>query len=210
MYLHKIYLNLRCKEARRDMADSYEMHSTLCRAFADSEIKCPPGTFLWRLEPESCLDGKPVLIVQSRILPEWSRINPREWFLENPTNPIDIEQKLSLKDVKTGNRFRYRLRANPSVRRNGKRIGLFGADAQIQWLERQGVKNGFKPLTIHRSEEKMLTGLKRSEHSIRVFSVLYDGILEVADIELFGKAVREGIGHAKAIGLGLLSVIPVE
>jgi CRISPR system Cascade subunit CasE len=210
MYLHKIHLDLRCKEARRDVSDPYEMHSTLCRAFSAPDAKCPQGSFLWRLEPERSSDGMSKIVIQSRELPDWSRINLLEWFWEQPSMPIDIEQKLDFEHVKIGDSFRYRLRANPSARKNGKRIGLFNTDAQIAWFQRQGEMNGFKSLTIHRSEERMLTGQKRSDRPIRVFSVLYDGILEVADTALFSKAVMGGIGHAKAMGLGLLSVVPVR
>jgi CRISPR system Cascade subunit CasE len=56
----------------------------------------------------------------------------------------------------------------------------------------------------------MLTGQKRCEHTISVFSVLYDGILEVSEAALFNKGIKEGIGHAKSLGLGLLSIVPVR
>jgi hypothetical protein len=46
------------------------MHSTLCRAFAEPEVKCQQGAFLWRLEPEQSLDGMPKVIVQGRELPD--------------------------------------------------------------------------------------------------------------------------------------------
>ncbi|MCX6340685.1 MAG: type I-E CRISPR-associated protein Cas6/Cse3/CasE [Candidatus Aureabacteria bacterium] len=210
MYLHRIHLDLRCTDARRDVADPYEMHSTLCRAFSTPEAKCAPGAFLWRLEPELSSDGMPKIIVQSRKIPEWSRINLPEWFGEQPSPPLDLAQKLAFNDIKNGSQFRYRVRANPSVRRNGKRIGLFDATTQIAWFQQQGKKNGFKPLSIHRSEERMLTGKIRSGNPIRVFSVLYDGILEVTNTQLFNKVVSSGIGHAKAMGLGLLSVIPIK
>ena len=59
MLLHKVYLDLRCREVRRDLADPYEMHATLCRAFSEPEQKCPEGAFLWRLEPENDSEGCP-------------------------------------------------------------------------------------------------------------------------------------------------------
>lgn len=51
MFLHRIHLDPRCREARRDLADSYQLHS--CRAFCEPDRKCPEGEFLWRLEPET-------------------------------------------------------------------------------------------------------------------------------------------------------------
>ena len=54
-----------------------------------------------------------------------------------------------------------------------------------------------------------MAGGRRNGAEIRVFSVLYDGILTVADADKFRAALQDGIGHAKAMGLGLLSVAPV-
>lgn len=211
MVLHKLHLNLRCKEARRDIADPYEMHSSLCRAFSVEGQKCPPSLFLWRLEPETTVQGMPRVLIQSAQLPVWSRIGVDDWFAQEPPNPIDIKQKLKLSPdaISNGSRFRYRLRGNPSVRRNGKRIGLYKPDEQDEWLMRQGKTKGFLPETIHRSQQQMVIGKRRSSEPIRVFSVLYDGILRVEDSLSFIKAVKEGIGHGKTMGLGLLSVVPI-
>jgi CRISPR system Cascade subunit CasE len=212
MLLHKIYLNLRCKEVRRDIADPYEMHSTLCRAFCEQEQKCLPSLFLWRLEPETRNDGMPKLLVQGQTEPEWSRINVADWFAEIPSSPVDVQEKLGLNDkvMANGSQFRYRLRVNPSVKRNGKRIGLYKAEEQDAWFMSQGQKNGFSLKSLHRSQEKMLEGKRRHSEHIKVFSVLYDGVLEVSDEDLFIKAVTWGIGHGKTMGLGLLSIVPIR
>jgi len=208
MFLHRIHLDLRNKEARRDVADPYEMHSTLCRAFNTPEEKCPPGTFLWRLEPEQGTEGIARIIIQSQKLPDWTQINLPRWFKEEPTAPLDLINKLGLASVNAGQLFRYRLRANPTITRNRKRIGLFSADDQISWLQRQSELKGFTPVTIHRSDERMLTGKIRTNKPIRVFSVLFDGILTINDPVKFREAIECGIGHGKSLGLGLLSVVP--
>lgn len=45
MLLHRIHLNPRCREAHRDIADPYQLHASLCRAFFPPEQKCPAGEF---------------------------------------------------------------------------------------------------------------------------------------------------------------------
>ena len=212
MLLNKVLLDLRCKEVRRDIADPYEMHSTLCRAFSRLEEKCPPGAFLWRLEPEIGANGSPIVILQSKVDPNWSRILVPDYFVAKPYPPIDIAEKLRLdpKKISTGKTFRYRLRANPSVCRNGKRFGLYKAGEQEEWLLRQGQLRGFKLNTVHRSQEQMLTGHKRSGGTVKVFSVLYDGVLHVTEPTTFIEAVSMGVGHGKTMGLGLFSVVPVN
>lgn len=64
MLLHRIHLDPRCREARRDLSDPYQLHSTLCRAFSAPDKKCPENTFLWRLEPETDSTGCPRILVQ--------------------------------------------------------------------------------------------------------------------------------------------------
>ena len=41
MFLHRIHLDPRCREARRDLADPYQLHSTLCRAFSEPDCEVP-------------------------------------------------------------------------------------------------------------------------------------------------------------------------
>lgn len=224
MFLHRILLDPRCKEARRDLADPYEMHSTLCRAFSAADKRCPQGEFLWRLEPETDQKGYPRVIVQSRALPAWTAINLSGW-LARADPAIDLRERLKLDFIKSGQRFRFRLRANPCVTRDGKRLALLRTEEQERWIEKQGAQNGFvlpkmgslrtagnagERIGIGISQEQMLQGRQRSGNGIRVFSVLYDGILAVSDPPAFRNALQQGIGHGKAMGLGLLSAIPLE
>lgn len=210
MLLHRIHLDLRCREVRRDLADPYEMHSTLCRVFVSAEKKCPPGTFLWRLEPEVSPAGAARILVQSSTRPDWARIGISGWLAEQPEAGIDLQTKLALTSLGIDRRFRYRIRANPSVCRDGKRIGLFRLDDQRNWITRKGSLHGFKLDTVHVSQEKMLSSHQHNGNPIRVFSALFDGVLVIEDPEKFVGAVRSGIGHGKAVGLGLLSVAPTQ
>ena len=57
--------------------------------------------------------------------------------------------------------------------------------------------------------EQMLRGTQRSGNCIRIYSVLYDGLLAVTDPEEFRGALETGIGHGKSMGLGLMSVVPI-
>lgn len=226
MLLHKIHLDLRCREVRRDLADPYEMHATLCRAFSEPEQKCPEGAFLWRLEPENDSEGCPQVLVQSPSLPDWPRIGIKGWFAREPDHAVNLTEKLKLDSLRTGQRFRFRLRANPCVTRQGKRLGLLRLVEQESWLERRGrEQSGFslphlspfdleesslKRVDVRVSQEQRLQGKQHSGNDIVVFSVLYDGFLTVTDSGKFRKTLQSGIGHGKTMGLGLLSVVPVS
>ncbi|MBU2755755.1 type I-E CRISPR-associated protein Cas6/Cse3/CasE [Acidithiobacillus sp. CV18-2] len=229
MRLHRITLNPRSKDARRDLADPYQMHATLCRAFFPQDTPCPPGALLWRQEPEADVQGYPRALIQSQAAPEWSRLLESGWLAQ--TEPgIDLVQKLALESLAAGQTFRFRLRANPCKTVQGKRTGLVHPDAQRDWLARKGEQHGFAlPAAetqdyfdfvespegraypdVRISQDQMLTGRKHDGITIRVFSVLYEGRLTVTDVAHFKKALETGIGHGKVMGLGLLSVVPTR
>lgn len=223
MFLSRIHLDLRCKDARRDLANPYQLHSTLCRAFSPPETKCPQGTFLWRLEPETNASGYPRILVQSRKKPDWDSITVKGWLADADTS-INLTERLKLDSLQAEQRFRFRLRANPCVTRNGKRLGLLKQEDQEQWLVRKGEQHGFSlpallsfdysvaeadRVDVRISQEQMLKDRQHSDNSIHVFSVLYDGMLTVTEPEIFRKALQGGIGHGKVMGLGMLSLVPV-
>ena len=223
MLLHRIHLDPRCREARRDLADPYQLHSTLCRAFSVSGRKCPEGEFLWRLEPETDPTGFPRILVQSRTIPDWTGIGVKGW-LAKADPAIDLKDRLKLDLLRVGQRFRFRLRANPCLTRNGKRLGLLREAEQETWIERKGQRHGFslpqlasfdlseapqERVDVRISQEQMLRCNQHSGNAIRIFSVLYDGILEVSEPDNFKRTLQTGIGHGKAMGLGLLSVAPI-
>ncbi len=223
MFLHRIHLDPRCREARRDLSDPYQLHSTLCRAFCEPDRKCPEGEFLWRLEPETDSAGCPRILAQSGTLPDWSRIGIQKWLLR--TDPaVDLKDRLKLDSLKVGQRFRFRLRANPCVKRDGKRLGLLRTEEQEKWIERKGKQHGFslpqlpafdhsespqEGIDVRISHEQMLRGKQHAGNGIRIYSVLYDGILMVNEPDKFRDALQTGVGHGKVMGLGLLSVVPI-
>ncbi|AKS22507.1 MAG: CRISPR-ssociated protein, Cas3 [Leptospirillum sp. Group II 'C75'] len=214
MFLHRLHLDPRSREARRDLSDPYQLHSTLCRAFSPPSQKCSEGEFLWRLEPETDSLGFPLILVQSQTLPDWTRINLKGW-LAKADPPIDLNERFAFVSFKSGQYFRFRLQANPCVTRNGKRFGLFNPEEQMRWISRKGEQHGFsfpptssEQIPVRISQEMMLQGRQHNGNGIRLYSVRYDGVLIVSDTDKFLMALRSGIGHGKAMGLGLLTVVP--
>jgi CRISPR system Cascade subunit CasE len=204
------------------LADPYQLHSTLCRAFSKPDTKCPESEFLWRLEPETDSSGYPRILVQSRTISDWTGIGVKGWLaMADPA--VDLKARLKLDSLKAGQRFRFRLRANPCVTRNGKRLGLLRLEEQEAWIARKGEQHGFslpilasfdlsetpqKRIDVRVSQEQMLRGNQHSGNPVRIYSVLYDGIVMVTDLDKFRTALQTGIGHGKVMGLGLLSVVP--
>jgi CRISPR system Cascade subunit CasE len=199
MYLSRLTLDLEHGQVRRDLANRYDLHATLCWSFPDRQQAHP----LWRIELTR--PGEPPrLLVQSLAPPEWERLAARHrgYFVACASKPLTLPQQL-----RAGQRFRFRLEANPTVTRAGKRHGLWQLDEQLAWLDRQGERGGFAVESAVVTREDRLV-LRKHDQAQRIIlhAVLFDGNLLVRDAERLRQTLAHGIGHGKAMGLGLLSL----
>lgn len=204
MYLTRLTLDPRSAQARRDLADAYEMHRTLARAFVADEHSAP-ARFLWRLEAGNNAWTTPVVLVQSQQAGDWSALQGLPNYLQR-----EIESKsLRLQEwIEGGARYRFRLQANPTVTRQGKRYGLTGEEEQLAWLSRQGARHGFEVEAALVSASDVLAS-RKGDSRISLRRVCFEGYLRVRELTAFSKALEQGIGPGKAFGCGLLSVARV-
>lgn len=192
-----VELNLRSKAARQDIGSPYEMHRTLSRVLQTE----PNQRFLWRLERQA---GRPVLFIQSESEPDWTTLIDEDYLSRQmPSKPLDYWQRLA-----PGQLYGFCLKANPTVRRQGKRLGLVKIEEQLAWLHRQGEQNGFQILgaMVSDSEVEQYRKSRQDAAYIRIRTVRYDGHLKVLEPEAFRTVLKNGLGHAKAFGCGLLTL----
>lgn len=202
MYLTQLRLDPRSVQARRDLADPYDMHRTLVRAFVSDKTDVPPR-FLWRAEATNAW-SEPVVLVQSAHEADWSVLSVLPGYLKESrpveTKNVQIEQLLQSEA-----RYRFRLCANPTVTRNGKRYGLTAEDAQLAWLVRQGNRWGFElEAALVTSSDLLESG--KSGKNIYLQRAFFEGFLKVVDVTTLKDALLAGVGPGKAFGCGLLSL----
>jgi CRISPR system Cascade subunit CasE len=204
MYLSRLILNPRCRAVRRDLADAHALHRTLLRAFPDAE-NGGPGRVLYRTESPR---GEPrfIVLVQSDVAPDWPRlVVPGDYLLGPPASkPFDLA-------FAAGQRLGFRLRANPTVKQDGKRRPLLDEGQQRAWLDRKATEASFRVVRVEVTPEGVSCGHKPAEAdtlTLTLHAVRFDGLLAVTDPEQFRHALRAGIGPAKGFGFGLLSVGP--
>lgn len=198
MFLSRLALDLRSSAVRRDLRSPWDMHRSLWSAFPDGLAETNERV-LWRLD--AARDGSASVLVQSRDAPDWQRLLDKY-----PTYLGDAPQsKPFTPALKPGQRLRFRLRANPSVKRDGKRRSLVTAGEQAGWLLRQGERGGFVP-QISELIDEGTRRFKKGEAQAQLCSALFDGELVVIDASVFIQTLATGIGHGKGFGLGLLSV----
>ncbi len=207
MFLSKLTLDPRHPQARRDLSDAYEMHRTLARAFAP-DAETAPARFLWRLERRSDTQPSSVVLVQSAQPADWSVLHAFPGY----ANEVHANKAVDLESlIQPGARYRFRLLANPTVTREGKRYGLTREQEQIAWIARQGERHGFSVLgCVRGADERLQVRQGRGGNRITLHTALFEGLLQADVPEHMRQGLLCGIGHGKAMGLGLLSLARVS
>jgi len=216
MYLSRLILNPRSRRVQREVANPYQMHRSLMRAFPD-DLKEGDERVLYRLEPGR--NGALTLLVQSWTLPDWSYLAAPQFrnYLLPVSKPNPAVKPFDL-DLAAGQVLAFRLRANPTVKhwypdeegkKRPKRVGIYDEEEQLAWLKRKGDLGGFRLLAVRTGGQEDVGGkIKRDEetHTLKLAAVQFDGLLQVAEPDRLRAAVRQGIGSGKGFGFGLLSL----
>lgn len=213
MYLSRLYLSSRNRQAARDLGNAYALHQTLRWAFpgaGEEAVPLPAGErLLWRD------DSAKGLLMQSLTLPEWQKVEDRwpGYFTSAPDVRI-----FALDGLREGDELMFRLRANVTVSRfrddqdkahdpRTRRQALRGAPEQVAWLQRQGERSGFEVIgtdIVQSGNVRLYKG--GTSQRITLFAVTFEGLLRIHDATLLADTVQGGIGKAKALGFGLLSL----
>ena len=212
MYLSRLILNPRNRRVQKEVADPYQMHRSLMRAFPD-DLEAGTERVLFRLD-SSPRTGTLAVLVQSLTQPDWSWVaEPGARGYLVPTGEPNPAVKSFDLHLAPGQVLAFRLRANPTVKRTvdgkKKRMGLYREEEQIKWLERKAEQSGFRVLSARTSSQETVGGCIHdgdNTHKLRLFSVQFDGLLQVIDSDRLRESVQCGLGSGKGLGFGLLSL----
>lgn len=216
MVLSRLLLNPRSRRVQRETADPYQLHRTIMSAFVDPRAA---SGVLHRLDIHS-RTGQVTLLVQSQAAPDWAALAATDYLL--PADPLSDLDNPAVKTVtlplSAGQVLNFRLRANPTVklvrrdesgqRRNSNRVPLVHEDQQFAWLATKAGQSGFRVLQATITGQNRQQGSKRGAPPLTLFTVQFDGRLQITDVAAFEEALARGIGPARAFGCGLLSLAP--
>jgi CRISPR system Cascade subunit CasE len=194
MFLSRLLI-LKNRAGMNWLSNPYRVHQRLCMA-GEGDPR-----LLFRIEET---DAQNSILVQTRLLPDWQR-----GFRDLPVLAVPPEVKEVNLALAQGQRCRFRLLANPTLKREGRRLGLLQDHQQRAWLERKLAEVGAVPLGFWvvnrglRQSEK--NPLKETQAQVHV-AVLFEGVLEVKAPQALVNGVLAGIGAAKGYGFGLLSL----
>lgn len=207
MYLSRLRLNPLDPSARRDLASAYDMHRTLARVFSPDEAS-KPARFLWRLERDGNALLDTTVLVQAAQPARWDLLHTQAGYLDG----LDADKQVHLdKLLYLGGHYCFRLLANPTVTRSGKRFGLHGEEALMAWLARQAQRAGFAVHGATCSAHGRLSVIQgRAGQRIILDTAMFDGRLEAVHLERLKQCLLCGIGPGKALGMGMLSIAPIR
>jgi len=222
MYLSQLILNPRNAQVRRELARPYEMHRTLSRAFPQNTYHKgrdagDAAGVLFRAEQDARTNQIRVL-AQSSVAPDWTSLQDLRDARGQPYLARAPETKTFELKLAAGQLLAFRLRANPTKRlgkhahdENGKRVGIYGEQEQLQWLGRKAEAGGFDVVRAEISRDGKIENADaivrpEANHDLKLLAVQFDGVLRVMDAARIVETVARGIGSGKAFGFGLLSL----
>lgn len=199
MYLTKINLDLKKPETSKAFYDRGRFHSLVESSFP-GERQHP----LWRLEKD---DYSYSILLLSREIPNLTQLENAVGKGDGKT--IDYDRYL---DFVSENEkvLQFRISVNPTVCRDGARIPLnlrkttrhpYCAE---DWLKDR-IKNCGAEVLVSEVIDNRTISIKNGKG--KIFKVTFEGTLKVTDYNKFRSLLVKGIGHGKAYGCGLLSVM---
>lgn len=217
MFLSRLLLNPRSRRVQRDTSDPYQLHRTILSAFTDARAA---SGVLHRLDVHPHT-GQMVLLVQSQSSPDWAASTLADYLL--PVGPYGELENPAVKTINLslvdGQLLSFRLRANPTVKKvrrdengqrlNSNRVPLLREDQQTHWLTTKATENGFRVIHAAITGQSEQKGRRRDDTPpLTIYTVQFDGRLQITDATTFQTALVQGIGPARAFGCGLLSLAP--
>lgn len=218
MYLTRMRLNPRRRQTIRFRNDPQAMHAAVESSFVPGS---EPGRSLWRLDGGR---DDPTLLILSRNRPSLEHLQEQAgWETARTWETKEYDPLLAR--TKTGQRYAFRLTANPTEIVTGEdgrktRRAHVSARHQVAWLlgkqQQVGVnfhpdgvlpefEGEWDPMVVRRDTKRF----RRGDSRVTIVQATFEGVLEVTSADLLRSALVEGIGRAKAYGCGLLTLAPV-
>lgn len=207
MYLSRVELDTNRRSTMAALSSPQKLHGAVEGAFAGERKRR-----LWRMDR---LGGKLYMLIVSEDVPT---------DLGHIVSQFGTGRKAEtkcydalLERLKTGDRWHFRLTANPvHARPDPKHPGERGTvDAhcseqyQKKWLMDRAEKHGFslQEEDFIVTEIKWLRFKKRERDRVTLLSVTYEGTLSIEEPKAFEQLLCRGIGKGKAYGLGMMTVV---
>jgi CRISPR system Cascade subunit CasE len=194
------------------IGDSYRLHQQLWDLFSDHPDR--RRDFLFRLE-----EGR---------VPKVYTLSQRPPHRDSPLWRVEVKPFRPV--LRPGDRLRFALRVNPTVKKNGRRHDVvmearrslkenakegeqpaemparpvLAQEAGEGWLQARAERWGIEPESGVRVDGYRLHALPGKGPKARIATLDMEGFLTVRDPEAFRRHLERGFGPAKGFGCGLM------
>ncbi|MDR2515224.1 MAG: type I-E CRISPR-associated protein Cas6/Cse3/CasE [Christensenellaceae bacterium] len=210
MFLSRVEINPHLSKTMWTLASPQRMHAIVAASFPSAQDA--EGRVLWRLDR---LGPAQYILVQSSVKPDFTHLIEQLGWPQSGQQWETREYGSFLKALEEGQRWRFRLCANPthSVKalgngRRGKLLACGSANHQKEWLEAHAKRCGFN-LTSFELIGRDLLRFQRKSEIVTLGVAVFEGTLEIESADTLRGAMMTGIGRAKAYGCGLLTLARV-
>jgi CRISPR system Cascade subunit CasE len=210
-------LNKELHETRRLLASPERVHAAILACFMPNS-----GRVLWRLDE---FEHSLFLLVISAEQPDFKHMQEKYGWNSSSGKGDTIKYDSLLSKLKDGQKFRFKLTANPAsrfykendtmqgakARKQGNFYGKLGIDQHNEWLISQSVRHGFSVTqndfaVTSKGKLRFHKGQGRDRNTITLATATYEGVLQVTNVDKFRSALINGIGRGKAYGQGMLTI----
>ncbi len=207
-YISRVEIDINNRRKIAELTHLGAYHNWVERSFPQEFSTGKRSRKLWRID---YLDGKRFLLIVSQEKPDLQKLEA--YGVPNSARCKSYDSFLN--SLTNGQRVSFRLAANPvkAVKQKNQRGRVFPhitSQYQLQYLEKRAKALGF---SLVENEYKIVQRdfpilMKGGGKKMKLARAIYEGELIIEDIEIFKKALTNGIGKEKAYGFGMMTVIP--
>ncbi len=209
MFMSRLALDPDRRDTQRAMTEPHLLHGAVERAFTGARERR-----LWRIDR---LGTEYWLLIVSYDKPDLQNVQGQFGFPAAERVGESKEYQPFLDRLSTGQRWRFRLKANPvvSVSAEGAEPGSRGKihahvtqEQQKKWLLERAAAYGFlldedEFDVVHTDWLRFNKGGRRL---VTLRAASFEGELRVLDVDRLRETLIRGLGRGKAYGLGLLTL----
>lgn len=168
---------------------------------------------LWRIDQ---LGGRTYLLLLSEEAPDLTGVQRQFGFVDQSWQTKDYQPLLDR--IQPGSRWQFRLVCNPtrSIQANvpgrrGRVEAISVIPLQREWLMEQGKKHGFRveedSFDVLASEWRKFKKGRENGREVTLIQATFEGMMTVTDRDAFLDILQNGVGRAKAYGMGMMTVM---
>lgn len=207
MYLSRIAVDRQNRSFLQAVSVPEYLHAAIENCIAGARSRN-----LWRVDTVGQQD---YLLIVSQQPADFSSLKEKFGKQDGKQVEPSICYENLFRRLEKGQTWHFRLCANPTIsvsqkNKRGKVLAIQPSEKEA-WLVSRAAKHGFlvEPeqfSVVSHGWKRFKKGKAESSHTITLYTVTYEGVLEITDAPEFCRTLSNGMGRGKAYGCGMLTI----